>query len=473
MELAEFYQVPPLAGQQDIVVSVPGSKSITNRALILAALGNKRCVLKGVLFSDDSRAMMECLVGLGYRLEIDPDNRQVAVTGENRRIPRREAVLNVQSAGTAARFLTVLLALAGGHYTLESSDQMKRRPMEPLITVLRQMGTTIVCPEAEGHFPLLIGRRDESAYDVSNHSGDNHNSDNHEHNHEHARPLPASAGEVTVDTGTSSQFASALLLAGAVRPAGLGLRLTGTRTDGAYIGMTLRLMEQFGLTVIRDGDRCLVPPCQEFGREEYQIEPDVSGACYFYACAPLFRTDVMVRQVHLNSLQGDIRFVRLMERLGCRTEEDENGLWVRGRAIEAFPGVTVDMKDFADQTMTMAAVAVFAATETVIQNIGHIRHQESDRVGAIVTELNRIGIKCEVTDDDGIRIVPGPVKGGTVETYEDHRMAMAFALIGLKTGRIIIKNPGCCAKTFENFFELIHGIAEPPGPRARSAKGIK
>ncbi|MDR2889260.1 MAG: 3-phosphoshikimate 1-carboxyvinyltransferase [Lachnospiraceae bacterium] len=447
MEPTEIFHVPRWTdqdGHKDIIVSVPGSKSITNRALLLAALGTTQCVLQGVLFSDDSRAMMDCLGGLGFRLKIDEAHQTVVIWGEGGRIPCKEALINVRSAGTAARFLTVLLALAGGRYTLDASPQMRRRPMATLLTALRQAGADIECLEQEGYFPFRINRG------VKNMT------------------------EVTVDTNISSQFASALLMAGGVCPGGLRVRLIGERTGGAYIGITLRMMEQFGRVITKESDGYSIPPIGQFndqpgqtsgdafrqdhGITDYRIEPDVSGACYFYACAPLLGTDVLVRQVHRDSMQGDIRFVELLEQLGCRLEDSAEGLWVRGRSVEAFPGLTVDMKDFSDQTMTMAALAPFATTATTIRAVGHIRFQESDRIGAIVTELTRIGIACEATDAGDIMITPGPLKGGAVETYEDHRMAMAFTLIGLKTGAIAIKNPGCCAKTFENFFTLIDDL---------------
>jgi len=223
------------------------------------------------------------------------------------------------------------------------------------------------------------------------------------------------------------------------------------------------MMEQFGISVEREGNSVLVPNNKVFGVEKYQIEPDVSGACYFYAMAPLLKTDVIVKNVHRCSLQGDIRFISLMEDMGCEIDDREEGLRVSGKMLEDYPGLDVSMKDFSDQTMTMAAIAPFARSETVIRNVGHIRFQESDRIHAIVTELKRMGIQCEEAPEvDGIRIEPmqtETVKRTETETYEDHRMAMAFTLIGLKTGMITIKNPMCCRKTFENYFEIIDKIA--------------
>lgn len=180
---------------------------------------------------------------------------------------------------------------------------------------------------------------------------------------------------------------------------------------------------------------------------------------YFYAMAPLLKTDVIVKNVHQDSLQGDIKFLGALEQMGCELIDMEEGIHISGNNLKGYPGLTISMKDFSDQTMTMAAIAPFADTPTLIQNIGHIRFQESDRISAIVTELNRMGIDCqEVPEEDGIRILPGSVKEAEVETYEDHRMAMAFSLVGLKTGKITIKDPGCCKKTFENYFEVLESI---------------
>lgn len=262
--------------------------------------------------------------------------------------------------------------------------------------------------------------------------------------------------EVSVDTKISSQFASALLMSGVVLPDGLKVKMLGQRAEGAYIKMTIAMMRQFGIEVSQEDGEWVVPHEEAFGLEEYQVEPDVSGACYFYAMAPLLRTEVTVKNVHDDSLQGDIRFLEALRQMGCNYEDRKEGICLSGEGLWEYPGLELSMKDFSDQTMTMAALAPFAKSPTLIREIGHIRFQESDRITAILTELKRMGIACEeATEADGIRIYPGEIKDAEVETYEDHRMAMAFTLVGLKTGKIIIKNPECCRKTFENYFELI------------------
>lgn len=424
--MEHIYTVKKAIPGREIKVQVPGSKSITNRALLLAALSDRTCTLQGVLFSDDSRAFLDSLIKLGFEVKTEEAERRVIIQGMGGKIPNPGAEIDVRSAGTAARFLTVMLALAGGEYMLKASPQMCKRPMEPLLTLLRQAGVRFEFEGETGHFPFRMKSE-----------------------------MP-SIKEVIVDTGISSQFASALIMSGVLVPEGLTVRLAGSRAEGAYIRMSLAMMEQFGISVKKEGNRITVPYQRQFGRTEYQVEPDVSGACYFYAMAPLLKTNVIVKDVHNNSLQGDIKFLDILEKMGCTRTDTGEGIKVSGAGVECYPGLTVSMKDFSDQTMTMAAIAPFAEGPTLIQNIGHIRFQESDRIHAICTELNRMGIGCEeVPEADGIRIVPGEVKAAEIETYDDHRMAMAFTLTGLKTGVISIKNPQCCRKTFENYFELI------------------
>ena len=425
------YVVRKMKAEKEIRVQVPGSKSITNRALLLAAISNYRCVLHGVLFSDDSRAFLDSLIRLGFQVEADEKTKDVIIQGTGGKIPNPNASIDVRSAGTAARFLTVMLALAGGEYEMNASPQMCKRPMQPLLDLLTDAGVELVYKGEEGHFPFLM------------------------------KSEKPKLREVSVDTGISSQFASALLMSGVLLEDGLKVTMSGDRTEGSYIKMTLAMMAQFGINVVQEGSSCLVSHSESFGLQEYQIEPDVSGACYFYAMAPLLKAEVLVENVHMNSLQGDINFLRALEKMGCGLTDSEEGVRISGKNLEAYPGQELSMKDFSDQTMTMSVLAPFATSPTLIRNIGHIRFQESDRINAILTELRRMGIQCEeVPQENGIKIYPGEIKDAEVETYEDHRMAMAFTLIGLKTGKIMIKNPGCCRKTFENYFELIDKLLE-------------
>ena len=423
------YRVKPLTGTAPLAVRVPGSKSITNRALMLAALGQGECCLQGVLFSDDSRAFLSCLKELGFEVRIEEEKQQVTVTGLGGVIPNRNASINVRSAGTAARFLTVMLAFAGGSYRLDSSEQMKKRPMEPLLCELRRAGVKITGLEQEGHFPFTV--QSEGLV----------------------------LEEIEIDTNISSQFASALLMAATLLPDGLRVRMLGGRSEGAYVRMTLAMLQQFGIRYHRDGAVCVVEKSRGYGLPQYEIEPDMSAACYFYAMAAILNRQVTVLGTHEQSLQGDKCFLDVLRSLGCRVEDRAEGITVTG--VEHYPGITVNMKDFSDQTMTMAVVAAFADTPTRIEQVGHIRMQESDRICAIVTELNRMGVGCrELPECDGIEITPAPVQPAEIETYEDHRVAMAFTLVGLRSDGIVIRNPMCCAKTFEHYFDVVDSLYE-------------
>ena len=425
------YLVRPLREQHCLDVEVPGSKSITNRALLLAAMGEGACTLHGVLFSEDSRAFLQCLQQLGFSLYIDETEKRVTIQGTGGMIPNRTAAIHVGSAGTAARFLTVFLAFAGGDYQLQASEQMCKRPMEPLITALRRAGAMIHCTGEENHFPFKL----------------------------HSRGMDPK--EITINTDVSSQFASALMMAGCLLPSGLEMKLEGQRINGSYIKITQRMLEQFGVPYTREDDLCRIPGGCHHHIDSYEIEPDVSAAAYFYAMAPVGGKSVRVKGVHLDSMQGDIRFLKVLEQLGCTLTDEDSGIRLEGTQSGHYPGVTINMKDFSDQTMTMAVVAAFADTPTLIEGIGHIRFQESNRLQAIITELRRVGIQAEeLQKGEALRICPGTVHGALIETYEDHRMAMAFSLLGLRCPGVRIHNPGCCAKTFEHYFDVLDTLTE-------------
>lgn len=430
----EQFAMKPFSEKPDLRVTVPGSKSITNRALLLAALAEGKSILKGVLFSDDSRVFMAALQTLGYEVEIREEQAEVVIQGCGTQLPKNEAEVYVGSAGTAARFLTAMLALSGGYYKVTSSEQMKGRPMRPLLEALEHLGADIEYMEEAYTFPFMIrGRRDTGC-----------------------RKVP-------LDIDASSQFLSALLLNGVFCPEGFTVELTGRRDAKAYVNISMKMMEEFGCGMCqRSENEYELLSGQRYQAREYQIEPDVSAACYFYAMAAVNGGRARVNHVHFDSTQGDIRFLRVLEQMGCKVREETDGIVLTAPEEERLSGITVNMSDFSDQTMTLAAIAIFAAGETCITGVGHIRVQESDRLHAIVTELARLGIHCEERED-GVTIRPGipacsadhPV---TLETYEDHRMAMAFAIVGTKQPGVRIKDPLCCRKTFENYFEVLTNL---------------
>lgn len=401
----EKYFVKTIENAKDITVSVPGSKSITNRALVLAALSKDECTLEGVSFCDDCQAMIECLIELGFSVEVDDELCTVTIKGEGGIIPNKKASINVKSSGTTARFLSAMLAVGGGEFTLNSSEQMKKRPMKEFLDLLVDLGVEVDYLEEDGHFPFVIKSNGLKDFDIE------------------------------INTDASTQFASAMLMTQSV--SGANISLTGARVNGAYIEMTKKMIETFG--------------------PDYKVEPDVSAACYFYAMALVLGTKAKVSGVHLDSLQGDIKFLKILEQMGADIKDEDDGVLVDASLVTSYEGLEVDMKDFSDQALTFAVVAAFAKTPSVIRNVGHIRHQESNRMMVIKNELEKIGCDIEIKEDD-IFIIPGVLHGAEIETYDDHRVAMSFAIAGLKVENIVIQNPKCCEKTFANYFEILDEI---------------
>lgn len=430
---SEYYRVTPVKRQTPFTVTVPGSKSITNRAMLLAALSDGECLLKNALFSSDSRALLASLQALGIRCSADEFTKEIRLTGCNGSLPNKTATVNAASAGTAARFLTALLAFSDGTYVLDASEQMKKRPMAPLIDALCGLGISVTALEQEGHLPLRI---------------------------EGAKHKLVSAPELSVSIDQSSQFLSALMMTGALLPDGLTVTPVGSRTAMSYVQITEHMMKEFGIVPVRsssDGSGTVyrIPGSCTYRSQVYEIEPDLSGACYYYAAAVLLGTTVTVTGVHKNSMQGDLRFILALEQLGCTVTDTPEGIQVTGPKDGHYPGLDITMSDFSDQTMTMAVLALFADSPTHIRGVGHIRAQECDRMTATVTEINRLGGNAQVDEEGtGIQITPVPLHGARIETYDDHRMAMAFSLAGLRVEGVEISNPSCCKKTFENYFDL-------------------
>lgn len=431
------------ADRPPVRVSVPGSKSITNRALLLATLARGTSTLRGVLFSDDSRHFLKCIQELGFETEVDEENKIVRVTGLGGSLPRAEASLYVGSAGTAARFLTACLGISQGIYHMDASEQMRRRPMAPLMASLRELGCEILCQGEAEHFPFTLK------------------------GHGFGKKL------ITVDIEHSSQFLSALLISSCLSPEDMTIHIQGEH-GMSYIRITTRMMEQFGVHASpqyycagnNDNHDCCgcvnstrpmgyrIAAGQSYRALDYRIEPDVSAACYFYAMGALLGVPVQVLQVSRESMQGDIAFLNILARMGCTLREDAGGLLLLPPANGRLAGVNVDMSACSDQAITLAAIAPYADAPTTITGIGHIRFQECDRLSAVTAQLGRMGIRCETTQDS-ITVYPGTPRPCTVQTYEDHRMAMGFTLTGLRTAGIVIDNPGCCRKTFEDYYEVL------------------
>ena len=416
----DLYEVTPVCKPVHCTIEVPGSKSISNRALLLASMAQGKSVLSNVLFSDDSRNFMDCLDILGYDMEINENEKKVEIYGG---YPKNKAKINVGSAGTSARFLTAMLAARNGEYTIESSQQMKLRPMKPLLDALISLGCSVEYMERDGFLPYRL----YGGY--------------------------LKGGEVKIESEQSSQFTSALLMTGCLHEKGISIQPVGRETSKTYIDITIKMMEQFGIHVKRTKKGTyIVDAGQSYVSKKYSIEPDVSGSCYFYAAAALTGGSVLVKDVFYSSMQGDIKFLDVLQKIGCTVNETGEGILLKGANHGIYTGIDVDMNDCSDQVITLAVLAPFASSPTIIRNIQHIKYQETNRIRAVLTELTKMEIKCGETAD-GIIIYPGTPQPSTVKTYDDHRMAMAFALIGLRVEGIRIENPSCTSKTFENYFE--------------------
>lgn len=437
------------SAQKPLRVSVPGSKSITNRALLLATLASGQSILRGVLFSDDSRHFLNCIRDLGFETTADEKGKIITVTGHGGSVPLSEASQYVGSAGTAARFLTAYLGISDGIYHMDASEQMRKRPMAPLLDSLTELGCEVIYDDADarpGHFPFTLkGHGFQKA-------------------------------SISVNIDSSSQFLSALLISSCLAGKDFTTYIEGTH-GRAYIDMTVKMMAQFGVqttplyycdgsvenhscrgcvnSTLPMGYRTAVG--QSYTALDYQVEPDVSAACYFYAMSPLLGIPVQVEHVRFDSLQGDVAFIRILEKMGCRATDSENGILVEPPESGVFHGITADMSACSDQAITLAAIAPYADSPTTITGIGHIRFQESNRIAAIVTELRKMGIECD-EGESSITIYPGQPKASLVNTYEDHRMAMGFSLTGLRAEGIVIDNPDCCRKTFEEYFEVLEDV---------------
>ena len=457
--MSEQYHVKKVTKPIDWKVRVPGSKSMTNRVLLLAALQQGKITVDGVLFSDDSRVFLSSLQSLGFKLQIDEAKKQVILEGCGGKIPKQEAEIYVGSAGTAARFLTAMLGCSEGNYVIHASEQMKKRPMRPLFELLEQLGSEIEYLEQEYYLPVRItGCMKQEERGSEEEQRMNPGMDGIEvqrANHENMQ-VPK---YMELDISKSTQFLSAMLLIAPMFKQGLKIHITSEKKDGSYIRITRHMMEQFGVKVVFDGENYLVPAETSYYREQYVVEPDMSAACYFYAAAALTGGKALVYNVHMDNTQGDLKFLEVLKQIGCQIVEEPEGIAVIGPINEKLKGIHLNMNDFSDQTMTLAVLAPFCKEKVRIEGIGHIRLQESDRLHGIATELTKLGVRCE-EEEAAITIYPGVPQAGVVETYEDHRMAMAFSLIGLMVDGMVIDNPMCCRKTFEHYFEILDSLCQ-------------
>lgn len=418
------YAVKNIYGKKGaLTVRVPGSKSITNRALLIAAIAEGESLLEGILSSDDSRHFMSCLKDLGIKTEINETAATARIWGCGGKLPVKTAEINVGSAGTAARFITAFLAMCDGEFFIDSSEQMKKRPMKPLLDSLVCLGAEIEYKDKEGFFPFII------------------------------RGKAPQIKTVAVDIDKSSQFLSALLISSPLFENGADIKVKGTHGMN-YVRITTDMMSDFGVSVSKNDGGFSIAPNQSYSGRYYEIEADLSAACYFYAMAAILGISVTVKNVFKNTMQGDINLLKVLEKMGCSVSETEAGICLTGPENGVLKGVEADLSGFSDQALTLAAIAPYASSPTTIKGIGHIREQECDRINAITKNLAAMGIKTEETENS-VKIFPSAPTPAEIETFDDHRVAMSFAITGLRAEGITIKNPSCCKKTFENFFQTL------------------
>jgi 3-phosphoshikimate 1-carboxyvinyltransferase len=415
-------QIQPIDHPLNASIRVPGSKSLTNRALLIAALADGKTRLTNALFSDDSKYFANALQSLGFEVQLDEANREMTIIGQGGKIPVRKANLFIGNAGTAARFLSAFLTLGNGEYILDGEPRMRERPIGDLVDALHQLGVeleaTNSCP------PVKI----------------------------FAKGLPG--GKTKIAGNISSQFLSALLMVAPYAQPPVEIELTTELNSKPYVDMTIAIMKDFGVEV-HQGDHSYftIRPATYLRIPTYQIEPDATTASYFFAAPVICCGTVRVENISRDSKQGDIAFLDVLAKMGCEIQEGKNYIQVTGN--RNFMGIDVDMRDIPDTAQTLAAIAPFASSATTIRGIASARLKETDRVHAVCIELARLGVEVE-EHEDGMTIYPCQTfQPAIIQTYNDHRMAMAFSLIGLRVEGVKIENPTCVSKTFPNFFEVL------------------
>jgi 3-phosphoshikimate 1-carboxyvinyltransferase len=418
---ADVARIAPLAGPLNATVRLPGSKSITNRALVAAALADGPSTITGALVADDTEAMIDCVRRLGIVIDASGDGSTLLVEGAGGRIPAVQAQLDVRQSGTTARFIAPMAALGHGRVDIDGAPRMRERPMADLVGALRVLGATV----SNDRLPFTIEGRG------------------------------LAGGRVAVAADASSQFASGLLLSGPAMEHSLQLQLSTAAISRPYLQLSVGVMHSFGVEVAVEGDDRFVVPTTPYRAATYGVEPDASAASYFFAAAAICGGTVRVPGLGRHSRQGDLRFVDLLARMGATVEQTDADTVVS--AAGPLHGIEADMADLSDTAPTLAVVAAFASSPTRVTGIGFVRAKESDRIGGVVRELRRLGIDAD-EEADGFLVRPGPFHPTRVRTYDDHRMAMSFALVGLRIPGVEIDDPSCVAKTFPAFFEVLSAL---------------
>lgn len=415
-----------VSGPLSASIRPPGSKSITNRALVCAALAEGTSVLRGALDSDDTRVMIAALQKLGLIISLSDGGETLMVVGCGGRFPTREAEMFVGNSGTTIRFLTALVALGQGRFRLDGVERMRQRPIGDLLATLNELGANARSGSNNDCPPVVV----------------------------EARGLRG--GKASIRGDISSQFLSGLLMAAPYSEQGVDLVVEGPLVSQPYVTMTLGVMAAFGVDARTASlARFHIPPGRYVARE-YAIEPDASAASYFWGAAAVAGGSVTVEGLSRAALQGDVAFCDCLASMGCGVAFEPGRITITGGTLT---GIDIDMNAISDTVPTLAVVALFASGPTTIRGVAHIRHKETDRIGDLARELRRLGASVEEFVD-GLKITPAPLHGAQIETYNDHRMAMSFSLAALRVPGVFIKNPSCAEKTYPRYFDDLARITQ-------------
>lgn len=431
----ESIEIVPVTQPVDATVRVPGSKSITNRALLIAALADGQSELLGALYSDDTKYMAAALRDLGIAVEADEAGERFVVHGDGGTFPAERADLFVGNSGTTMRFLTAALPLGQGSYRIDGIPRMRSRPIQPLLDALQALGANAVSEAGNGCPPVSI------------------------------QGGGLAGGRVQMAGDQSSQYFSALLMAAPYARTDVVIDVEGDLVSKPYMPMTAAVMRAFGATAEIDADSWRsfrVPAGQRYQGRVYQIEPDASNASYFFAAAAVTGGRVRIDGLGRASSQGDLHFVDVLGAMGATVAVADDYVEVVGPREGRLRGVDLDLNAISDTAQTLAAIAPFADGPTTIRGVGHARLKETDRVAAVANELRKLGQIVEERPD-GLTIHPAPIEPAAIATYDDHRMAMSFAITGLRAPGVRILDPGCVAKTFPDYFERLERLTSRAG----------
>lgn len=421
-----FFQPKPISNF-NVTIDIPGSKSITNRALILSALSGKTVFLKNILLSDDTKYMIDALKVLNNKIEYNESNKTLKITGNKNPI-YNDVNLYVGNAGTAMRFLSSYLITGTGVATLHGNSRMNERPIKDLVDSLTQLGAHVEYLNNFGYPPIRI---------TSN---------------------GVSATSVKIDGSKSSQYISSILMAAPNFKNPINIEFIGKIVSKPYIDMTLSMMRDFGINFSTQNNSIYITP-QSYNLTDYLVEGDMSSASYFLAMALMTNSTVTLNNFFKNSIQGDSKFLEILLKMGLTILNFKNSC-ITVKGVTEYKGIQLSMNDIPDVAQTLASIAIFATTPTKVWDVENMRIKETDRISALKNEILKINGDF-IEFNDGFLINPKPLKdykGTFLETYDDHRMAMALSLIGLKVPNIKILNPECVSKTFPNFFEEFNKI---------------